>query len=45
MHEENYWQAVLGGDHTYDGTFVFAVRSTVSNYNEECLKWANLNAF
>jgi len=45
MHEENYWQAMLGRDHTYDGTFVFAVRSTGIYCNEECLKWANLNAF
>ena len=36
MHEENYWQAVLARDHTYDGTFVFAVRSTGIYCNPSC---------
>ena len=28
MHEEQYWQAVMGRDSELDGTFVYAVRST-----------------
>ena len=36
MHEENYWQAVLARDHTYDGAFVFAVRSTGIYCNPSC---------
>jgi len=36
MHEEKYWQAVLARDQTYDGTFVFAVRSTGIYCNPSC---------
>ena len=36
MHEENYWQAVLERDTTFDGTFVFAVRSTGIYCNPSC---------
>src|SRR2546425_2310779 len=36
MHEESYWQAVMARDHTYDGAFVFAVRSTGIYCNPSC---------
>jgi AraC family transcriptional regulator, regulatory protein of adaptative response / methylated-DNA-[protein]-cysteine methyltransferase len=36
MQEENYWQAMLARDHSYDGTFVFGVRSTGIYCNPSC---------
>src|SRR5438046_10314116 len=36
MQEENYWQAVLTRDTTYDGAFVYAVRSTGIYCNPSC---------
>ena len=36
MYEENYWQAVLERDTAFDGTFVFAVRSTGIYCNPSC---------
>src|SRR5438876_8763747 len=36
MQEETYWQAVLTRDTTYDGAFVYAVRSTGIYCNPSC---------